>query len=49
MTITSSDLGLGDALGLDALGLDVWRTLPAAQQPSWPDSAVLREVSATLS
>ncbi len=49
MTITSSDLGLGNALGLDALGLDVWRTLPAAQQPSWPDAAALREVSATLS
>jgi 3-deoxy-7-phosphoheptulonate synthase len=49
VTITSSELGLGDALDLDALGLDVWRTLPAAQQPSWPDAAALREVSATLS
>ena len=25
-------------------GLDAWRDLPAAQQPSWPDPAVLREV-----
>ena len=31
------------------LGLDAWRALPAAQQPSWPDDAVLREVAATLS
>jgi 3-deoxy-7-phosphoheptulonate synthase len=30
-------------------GLDAWRTLPAAQQPNWPDPAVLREVSETLS
>ena len=30
------------------LGLDAWRALPAAQQPSWPDQAVLREVAATL-
>jgi 3-deoxy-7-phosphoheptulonate synthase len=30
-------------------GLDVWRSLPAAQQPTWPDEAKLREVSATLS
>jgi 3-deoxy-7-phosphoheptulonate synthase len=28
--------------------LDVWRDLPAAQQPNWPDADVLREVSATL-
>ena len=26
---------------IDDLGLDVWRTLPAAQQPSWPDDVVL--------
>jgi len=30
-------------------GLDAWRDLPAAQQPTWPDPAVLREVIATLS
>jgi 3-deoxy-7-phosphoheptulonate synthase len=30
------------------LGLDAWRELPAAQQPTWPDEAELREVSATL-
>jgi 3-deoxy-7-phosphoheptulonate synthase len=33
----------------DPLGLDVWRTLTAAQQPSWPDENELREVAATLS
>jgi 3-deoxy-7-phosphoheptulonate synthase len=31
------------------LGLDAWRELPAAQQPSWPDRDVLRAVSDTLS
>jgi 3-deoxy-7-phosphoheptulonate synthase len=29
-------------------GLDVWRELPAAQQPEWPDDLVLREVALTL-
>jgi 3-deoxy-7-phosphoheptulonate synthase len=29
-------------------GLDAWRALPAAQQPSWPDESVLREVAVTL-
>lgn len=28
--------------------LDTWRSLPAAQQPKWPDSAVLEEVVAEL-
>jgi 3-deoxy-7-phosphoheptulonate synthase len=28
--------------------LDVWRTLPAAQQPNWPDPAALAEVARTL-
>ncbi|MEO9237434.1 MAG: 3-deoxy-7-phosphoheptulonate synthase class II [Jatrophihabitantaceae bacterium] len=28
--------------------LDAWRELVAAQQPTWPDPAVLREVAATL-
>jgi 3-deoxy-7-phosphoheptulonate synthase len=38
------------AASLDGLGgLDSWRELPAAQQPKWPDLAVLREVSTTLS
>ena len=32
----------------DPLGLDVWRSLPAAQQPSWPDQDALRDVAATL-
>ena len=31
------------------LNLDAWRRLPAAQQPTWPDQAVLREVADTLS
>jgi 3-deoxy-7-phosphoheptulonate synthase len=30
------------------LRLDAWRELVAAQQPSWPDPGVLREVAATL-
>jgi 3-deoxy-7-phosphoheptulonate synthase len=30
------------------LQLDAWRELVAAQQPNWPDPAVLREVAATL-
>jgi len=32
-----------------ALNLDAWRGLSAAQQPNWPDQAVLREVAGTLS
>jgi 3-deoxy-7-phosphoheptulonate synthase len=28
--------------------VDAWRALPAAQQPTWPDAAVLREVADTL-
>jgi 3-deoxy-7-phosphoheptulonate synthase len=32
----------------DDLGLDAWRLLPAAQQPSWPDDGELREVALTL-
>jgi 3-deoxy-7-phosphoheptulonate synthase len=31
-----------------SLDLDAWRALPAAQQPSWPDEAVLREVALQL-
>ena len=30
------------------LGLDAWRSLPAAQQPNWPDPDVLRAVAAEL-
>jgi 3-deoxy-7-phosphoheptulonate synthase len=30
------------------LGLDVWRSLPAAQQPEWPDPDAVREVALTL-
>ena len=37
-----------DPVVADALGLDVWRQLPAAQQPEWPDGVRLREVSLTL-
>ena len=29
-------------------GLDTWRTLPVAQQPSWPDEVVVREVALAL-
>jgi 3-deoxy-7-phosphoheptulonate synthase len=32
----------------DALGLDAWRSRPAAQQPEWPDEIRLREVALTL-
>jgi 3-deoxy-7-phosphoheptulonate synthase len=32
----------------EQLGLDAWRSLPAAQQPEWPDEKVLREVAGTL-
>jgi 3-deoxy-7-phosphoheptulonate synthase len=31
------------------LGLDAWRTLPAAQQPTWPDPEAVRGVAQTLS
>ncbi len=30
------------------LGLDVWRSLAAAQQPEWPDATAVRSVAATL-
>ena len=30
------------------LGLDVWRSLPAAQRPNWPDAAALAQAAATL-
>jgi 3-deoxy-7-phosphoheptulonate synthase len=33
---------------VDVLGLDAWRDLPAAQQPTWPDPGAVREVSRTL-
>ncbi|MCW2596386.1 MAG: 3-deoxy-7-phosphoheptulonate synthase, partial [Jatrophihabitans sp.] len=32
-----------------ATGLDAWRSLPAAQQPEWPDPTALREAALTLS
>jgi 3-deoxy-7-phosphoheptulonate synthase len=35
------------AAALEA-GLDLWRDLPAAQQPAWPDPAVLAEAVAEL-
>jgi 3-deoxy-7-phosphoheptulonate synthase len=31
------------------LGIDTWRALPALQQPTWPDKAVLADVSRVLS
>jgi 3-deoxy-7-phosphoheptulonate synthase len=33
----------------DALKIDAWRALTAAQQPKWPDAEVLRDVSEQLS
>ncbi len=33
----------------DPLGIDTWRTLPAAQQPTWPDEAKLHDVATRLS
>ncbi|MBE3074443.1 MAG: 3-deoxy-7-phosphoheptulonate synthase, partial [Actinobacteria bacterium] len=29
-------------------GLDAWRSLPAEQQPAWPDAAALAAVEAQL-
>jgi 3-deoxy-7-phosphoheptulonate synthase len=37
-----------DPLVADDLGLDAWRSLPAAQQPQWPDAVALREAALTL-
>jgi 3-deoxy-7-phosphoheptulonate synthase len=48
VTLTGNDTASRLEFG-DDLGLDVWRGLPAAQQPNWPDLAVLGEVSRTLS
>jgi 3-deoxy-7-phosphoheptulonate synthase len=33
---------------VDKLGLDVWRDLPRAQQPPWPDPTIVDEVCAVL-
>ena len=43
------DLG-GVTTAQDALleGLDHWRSLPAAQQPSWPDADALKQATAEL-
>jgi 3-deoxy-7-phosphoheptulonate synthase len=37
-----------DQAGIDALGLDHWRTLPRAQTPPWPDQAAVDEVGEVL-
>jgi 3-deoxy-7-phosphoheptulonate synthase len=37
-----------DAPLADDHGLDVWRTRPVAQQPSWPDDVALRDVALIL-
>jgi 3-deoxy-7-phosphoheptulonate synthase len=37
-----------DSPEVRALGLDRWRSLPRAQTPPWPDSAVVGEVCAVL-
>ncbi len=39
---------VADESGADAAGLDDWRGLPAAQQPEWPDSGGLDQVTAEL-
>jgi 3-deoxy-7-phosphoheptulonate synthase len=46
--VTDLDLNLDSLDPMGALGLDAWRSLPAAQQPSWPDPEVVGEVCATL-
>ncbi|MDO5700444.1 MAG: 3-deoxy-7-phosphoheptulonate synthase class II [Bowdeniella nasicola] len=38
-----------DALAAEQHGLDHWRTLPATQQPTWPDPDVLNHVLEELS
>jgi 3-deoxy-7-phosphoheptulonate synthase len=48
-TTHPAPLNVAPEPGADPYGLDVWRQLPAAQQPTWPDDAELRAVSATLS
>ena len=48
---TNPDLsGSSDAVSTESLaeGLDAWRSLPAAQQPPWPDPEVLAQVTAEL-
>jgi 3-deoxy-7-phosphoheptulonate synthase len=51
--IISADLGPAPATpdtaaaALEA-GLDLWRDLPVAQQPAWPDPAALAAVTAEL-
>jgi 3-deoxy-7-phosphoheptulonate synthase len=37
-----------DPIDATDLGLDVWRSLPAAQQPGWPDDVALRAAALTL-
>jgi 3-deoxy-7-phosphoheptulonate synthase len=46
--VTAGPVPPVDAPAPGELGLDVWRTLPAAQQPQWPDDVHLREVALTL-
>ena len=43
MTLTAADQSVPADLGLDA-----WRELPAAQQPTWPDPDAVRQVAVTL-
>ena len=44
-----TDVSTRPAAASDDLGLDTWRTLPAVQQPDWPDPAALRAAAASLS
>ncbi len=48
MGVTLSLPGTPAPVGSTDLGLDHWRSLPAAQQPNWPDDIELREVALTL-
>ncbi|HEY6794470.1 MAG TPA: 3-deoxy-7-phosphoheptulonate synthase class II [Kineosporiaceae bacterium] len=45
---TATGVALGTAEDAWTEGLDLWRDLPAAQQPDWPDREVLGEVTAEL-
>jgi 3-deoxy-7-phosphoheptulonate synthase len=45
-SVPAASPGASPADGAD--GLDVWRTLPAAQQPDWPDAQALATVTEEL-
>jgi 3-deoxy-7-phosphoheptulonate synthase len=47
-TLIAVDVSAADPTAQPDLGLDAWRSLPAAQQPEWPEQAELRAVAETL-